>query len=142
MFKIFYFKILSFSLILILLIIPKSSAEIIKTTCKSILNDRLIGVRKFILNTDLKFKEQKDDGFKIVVGAIKNDDIIKWHYFEYKPMYGGGDWSLFSYEISQKTGDGYSRVAVLTSKEKLRFQENKLFSQPNYFKDKLKTTCD
>jgi hypothetical protein len=142
MFKIFYFKILSFSLILILLIIPKSSAEIIKTTCKSILNDRLIGVRSFILNTDLKINEQKDDGFKIVVGVIKNNDIIKWNYFEYKPMFGGGDYTLFSYDINQKTGKGYSRVAVLTNKEKIRFQENKLFSQPNYFKDKLQTTCD
>ena len=45
-------------------------------------------------------------------------------------------------DINQKTGKGYSRVAVLTNKEKIRFQENKLFSQPNYFKDKLQTTCD
>jgi hypothetical protein len=142
MLKIFYFKILSFSLILILLIISKSRAEIIKTTCKSILNDREIGVRSFILNTDLKINEQKDDGFKIVVGVIKNNDIIKWNYFEYKPMFGGGDYTLFSYDINQKTGKGYSRVAVLTNKEKIRFQENKLFSQPNYFKDKLQTTCD
>ena len=74
-------------LILILLIISKSHAEIIKTTCKSILNDREIGVRSFILNTDLKINEQKDDGFKIIVGVIKKNNIIKWNYFEYAAFY-------------------------------------------------------
>jgi hypothetical protein len=142
MLKIFYFKILSFSLILILLIISNSNAEIIITTCKSILGDRVIGARSFILNTDLKINEQKYDGFKTVVGVIKNNDIIKWNYFEYVPKYGGGDFTLFSYEINQKTGKGYSQVAALTTKEKIRFQENRLFSKPNYGKYKVDEICN
>lgn len=77
-------------MILILLIISNANAEIIKINCKSILNNQLIGERSFILNTDLKINEEKLE----VLGATKNNDIIKWNYFEYLNKYEG--WSLFS----------------------------------------------
>lgn len=124
-----------FFLILILLIISNANAEIIKTTCKSILNNQLIGERSFILNTDLKINEEKLE----VLGATKNNDIIKWNYFEYLNKYEG--WSLFSYEINQKTGKGYSRLAALTGEQKENFKKNKLFSKPNYSKYTVDEIC-
>ena len=124
-----------FFLILILLIISNANAEIIKTTCKSILNNQLIGERSFILNTDLKINEEKHE----VLGATKNNDIIKWNYFEYLNQYEG--WSLFSYEINQKTGKGYSRLAALTGEQKENFKKNKLFSKANYSKYTVDEIC-
>ena len=134
--KIFYIKNFSFFWLLSLLIISNSNAEIIKTTCKSILNNQLIGERSFVLNTDLKLNEEKLG----VLGATKNNDIIKWNYFEYLNRYEG--WSLFSYEINQKTGRGFSQLAVLTAEQKENFKKNKLFSKPNYGKYKVDEICN